>query len=120
MQESRTHFTQVVWRDLVYLCGGGKSRTVEVFDSHSFRVLFFLLPEPGKCVSVVQRDQLFLYTSHSRAVTLSDSGKGCPLVCWGKGAVQVQRWNCAPVAVGKLLIWATFSKFETCRITKKK
>jgi len=120
MYESRFQFTPVVWRNSVYLCGGGDSRTVEVFDSYSFRLMYFLLPEPGKCVSAVYGEQLFMYASHKGVVIISDSGQVCPLVTLGKGAVQVKRWNCAPVAFGKQLIWATLGKFETCPVSKKK
>ena len=63
MQEWRYCFTPVVWRGNVFLCGGPKSPSIEIFNSVTFRLLPLVLPEASNCTTLVTEHVLLVLSS---------------------------------------------------------
>ena len=60
MHRRRSLFTPVVWRAVVYLCGGYANETVESFDGETMRLLDISLPEGNAALACVDKDSLIV------------------------------------------------------------
>lgn len=106
MREWRQHFTPVEWHNAIYLCGGIGNRTIEVFDSVSFRTLYIYIPYRTQSVCVAQGEELVIYSSVDRLV-LTHTELG--VVVRGKqGSADIEAWNTPPVFAGQRLIFSGF------------
>ena len=75
MHKKRFEFTPAIWRDSVYLCGGARNRTVEVFDGVSLQLLEFRFPEGIQCMACAHGETLLVVTVNY-LIVLSRTGSG--------------------------------------------
>ena len=75
-----------IWNSAIYLCGGNRNSSIEVFDGMKIRLLDFSLPEKGTAITCVQVDCLLIMT-WSNYVRLSGQAAGV------KGTVKKRKFN---------------------------
>ena len=64
MQEQRTCFTPVEWRNLLYLCGGVYTESIEIFDGTDMKVIGVKLPVGGVTAAYVFDGKLMVLTEY--------------------------------------------------------
>lgn len=108
MNMPRSSFTPAVWTNSIYLCGGYRNDTIEVYDGTSIRLLPIKLPEGTNTLCCLSRTSLLILTSSYRIV-LSKQGtelvkeenkhKTCPLYLYQ-----------APMCLGEVVLNLTEEK----------
>jgi len=63
LNQPRHDFTPAVWRNAVYLCGGGPP-SIEVFDGHSMQVLSLELMDKGEMWTCASDSSLYIFSTN--------------------------------------------------------
>ena len=76
MHQPRSNFNPVIWRSVLYLCGGEINDTIESFNGVSFHLLPIYLPEADMSLSCVYNDMIFVMTpNHKVVVRIQGTGR---------------------------------------------
>jgi len=119
MHEAHSYFTPLLWREAIYLCSG---RTVEVFDSFEFRILYLVVPLGCYgCVSITQGKDLVIFSSECSIVLSVSSDDRVPVVSVRDSYIlRIPVWCTAPVRVKHALVYVTLYEVTTCEIRHKR
>lgn len=118
MYEPHSHFTPAIWQEAIYLCSG---RTVEVFDSFEFRILYLEVPlNSSGCVSMTQGNDLVVFGSECSIVLSISSEDRIPVVSVRDAYIlRSPIWCTVPVRVKQTLVYVTPYEVTTCEIRQK-
>lgn len=103
LQEARLFSGVTVWQELIYLCGGKDSRSVEAFNPSTSMssLLPMALAEPGYAQALVLDDQLVVLT-RSTVLRMDRAGESTVTRLPSKDA---RGSNACPVVVGNLMFY---------------
>lgn len=120
MHESHCLFTPVVWQEAIYLCSG---RSIEVFNSTEFRMLYLSLPMSNTgCVSVIQGNELVIIGSErSIVLSISRNKEAIPVITTRDGYIlHSPIWCISPVLSNHhALVFVTPSEVTVCDVLQK-